>query len=387
MGDKGFETLKKTVYRKDSDSSLGPLDLYMPLMVLPRTILSWLVQNIKPMKVNDTKQVPFPGNSEIIIHVQKTGRDSYRAEFVEGGRIIHEFDKQTLPLIGGHLMTIGEMYDDIATDEEPEEYADLVDEPKKTLAGAMCDMAQVPQIGHDDSEKFKWAMAHENVKALTGVIGKLVDAFVSNQVFKENVAKIIDKPKKDDLEVEKDHDIKEYEDMGKEEVKENLKKPKADLDKLEPPGAAASPKQPLQPQGAAAAVKPNKDPIAAQRKQGQAAFKEKFGKLASPKKPTSNYFKDKLKKPIQKNEFHVSESELYTPCYHCNVAEFVKHEEGPKYMPCACYVVTLKNENNKKISFVQVIKKKEGGFTLNFNKQADTDIVYAFLKTLRSRFT
>lgn len=381
MGSKGYETLKKTVYRKDSDSSLGPLDLYMPLMVLPRTILSWLVQNIKPMKVGDLKEIKFPGNEKIIIHAQKTGRDSYRAEFVEEGQVIHTFDKQTLPGIGGHLLTVGEMYEDpgVESDESCQDESDH----KKTVESTMLDMAGVSQIGPDDTEKFKWAMAHENVKELTGIIGKLVDAFVSNKAYKDNVSAIIaGSSKKESKELEKDLDKFAMEASTKKI--EPLIKPDEKTTKIEPPGAAGAPKQPLSAQGAAESVKANRDPIAAQRKQGQLAFKQKFGKLLPPKTPKTSYFKNKLKTPILKNEYHVTESELYTPCYHCHVAEFVKSEGGPKYKPCVCFYVTLKSDEGKKISFVQVLKKN-GGYSLKFNEKADKETIETFLKTLRSK--
>jgi len=61
LGKKGIESLSKAIHRQDSDSTIGPLDVYLPLLVVPRAILSWLVMNIKDIPVGEGKTVSFPG--------------------------------------------------------------------------------------------------------------------------------------------------------------------------------------------------------------------------------------------------------------------------------------------------------------------------------------
>ena len=317
-------------------------------------------------------------------------------------------------------------------DDEPK--AKAVDLEESAVPTTMMGMVTPPPSA-EDSEKFKWLCAQENVKDLTGVIGKLVDAFVANQLFKDNIAQAVDKVK----DSEKPETIVEYkEDLGKEAKdptgkvkdveldpgkapkKEILQKPyvsdaqrrffhssgakKAGLTakdvkhwdeaskgkklpekvaKLEPPSGAASPHMPKQPQGAAPMVKPSHNPQAAQNKQGQVTFKQKFGKLAKPKAP-ANYFQNKLAN-VAKSEFHVTTEQLYQPCVQCGTAEFVKNEDGmPHYSPCACFGVTLQSSSGKKTTFVE-LKKSGAGYSLKFSNKADQDTIKAFLLTLRTR--
>ena len=112
LGIEGFEELSKTMYRRDSKSILSPIDMYLPVLAVPRTILSWLVQNIKPMAINDEKTIKYPGLENFDIVIRKTGIDAYTAQFMDHGKIVHAFENQTLPAFGGHLMSLTESYDE-----------------------------------------------------------------------------------------------------------------------------------------------------------------------------------------------------------------------------------------------------------------------------------
>lgn len=111
VGEEGLGALQKAIFRRGTQNVADPLELYLPLLVVPRAILSWLSQNIKPLKVGEHKEFKFPGQEDISIYVEKQNTDTYRGDFVQNGKLIHSFDKQTLPSIGGHLMTVGEVYD------------------------------------------------------------------------------------------------------------------------------------------------------------------------------------------------------------------------------------------------------------------------------------
>jgi hypothetical protein len=112
-------------------------------------------------------------------------------------------------------------------------------------------------------------------------------------------------------------------------------------------------------------------------------------KPLKPLKPLTNkdYFKSKLNKckKSEKKEYRILEKELYTACPHCGVPEFQKTESGPKYKPCACFYVTLKTEEGTATSFVRVLRKSEGTYSLVFNKNADQETVSTFLMTLRNK--
>lgn len=361
VGSKGYETLRKAIYRKDSDSEIGPLDIYLPLLVVPRAIISWLYQNIKDISPGEERQLVFPGMDDITIKIQKTGRDSYRADFVKDGKVIHQFDKQTLPNVGGHLMTIGEMYN-FKDNEDHSELEEASESPDIAVPKQMINMIggiKAPS----DTDGLKW----ESISTLTSAIGKLVDALVCNQVVRTQVENAmstsLDKEQKPERSKVKE-DVKRYNET---EIR-HIKKP------IEKSGAQEG------PSGQALPDKPESiKPIMPSREQ----------KPLKLTKPITNkdYFKNKLNKckKTEKKEYRILERELYTSCPHCGVPEFQKTESGPKYKPCACFFVTLKTEEGRATSFVRVLRKSKGTYSLVFNKNADQETVSTFLMTLKNK--
>ena len=396
VGDRGLNTLKKAMHRRDSDSTIGPLDMYLPLLVVPRTILSWLVHNIKPIPVGEDKKLEFPGLEDTKIHITKVGIDSYNADFVKDGRVIHSFEKQTLPNVGGQLMTLSESYDDLNNSHEEsetplEEAIEEVSSPDITVPSAMVSMIA-------PTEPVTSNIPQDSIAILVGSIGKLVDALVSNHTVRETVEKAIKsvkdptKPKDADLEdvgtaANKILDrktpgsntsaiarqkTKDFYDLESRALKDFTSKFKAVHLKAQMEEAPSGQAGPTKPDGI-------NEPTLPSRKQ----------KSLTVQKP-KGYFHNKLdqsKLTVRKKEknHHISETELYTPCVHCGVAEFTKSENGPKYKPCACFYITMKSEEGKETNFVKIIKKSEGGYSLTFNEKADPDTISTFLLTLRNK--
>jgi hypothetical protein len=202
LGDRGYETLKKAVYKQRTQAVIDPLEFYLPLIVAPRTILSWLIQTIKPMKPGEKIDVKFPGRDDIDIHIEKQDVDQYRAEFTGGGRILHTFEKQSLPAASAHMMTVGELYDSFGepkkTDEslleEERKNNPEMDEPKKESYGMIQHMMHTANIQPtEDPENVKWTMSHASIQEMTAVIGKLVDALTAKQLSRNKLESEIDK--------------------------------------------------------------------------------------------------------------------------------------------------------------------------------------------------
>jgi hypothetical protein len=202
LGDRGYETLEKAIYKQRTQAVIDPLEYYLPLIVVPRALLSWLVQTIRPMKTGEIKDIQFPGRPEILVHFEKQDVDQYRAEFISGGRIIHSFEKQSLPAISGHLMTVGEMYDSFVEEKpkEKEESAEKATEKEETKPSESNSLDVVRQMvslsnlqPQEDPENVKWAVSHANVRELTGVIGKLVDALTAQKINTDKIEEVLDK--------------------------------------------------------------------------------------------------------------------------------------------------------------------------------------------------
>jgi len=108
-----FETLSKALYRKELGRIVDPADLYWPLLALPRSLLSWLIANIKPMPTEETKEFIVPG-TDAKLSIRKLISDQYVGEIQRGGRIIYKFEPTTLPALGGHLLSVLELYEEVA---------------------------------------------------------------------------------------------------------------------------------------------------------------------------------------------------------------------------------------------------------------------------------
>lgn len=337
LGKQGYQKLTKSMYRRDSHSTLSPIDLYLPMMAVPRALLSWLSQHIQIIPIGESRTIKIPTMPNTDIIIEKKGRDAYSARFVEEGKIIHSFENQTLPGVGGHLMSIGEMYDSY----NPNQSKDCLELPRSILQNS-----GIPNNSAPDSILAVMTPMMET-------FGKVIDALVSKQIVQKAI------------------------DQAKEEVS------KAAIPMADKPSGQAGP---AQPQAAMDPAQPSKKP---QREVTQnRKLIEDRSKLKKPNIIKTNYFKNKLKGThFQKTENGclVSEDLLYTPCYHCGVPEFKKTEKGPQYRPCACFQVTL-NDTTKKGKFVSIKKNQNTGlYELKFDRSTDRQLLAAFLFTLRDK--
>ncbi len=276
LGEQGFLTLRKHIFRQDSQSTLTPIDMYLPLLAVPRTVLSWLMQNIHTIPVGEEsiiKDVPSLGDIEM--HLKRTGNDSYSADFVRNGDILHSFVDQTLPMLGGQIIAF------------TGDYSGVLDLSHKVMESAGYEAPQVPKI--DDTEE---------LRALVRSMGKLIDYLVSQQI----------------------------------------QSPKAELEKksFDPNTAKQGPggfPVPVGPSGPGEPAKPSKKP---QVKINQQANKQQDFKAKDIAK--TEYFREKLTTLKKSNQYFVVEKNLYTKCRQCGVPNFTKGESGPTAKPCACFV-------------------------------------------------
>ena len=308
VGDDGLEKLNKAIFRRGTDNVADPLELYLPLLVVPRTILSWLVKNIQPLKVGQYKEFKFPGRDDITMNIEKQNTDTYRGEWVKDGRILHVFEKQTLPSIAGAMMTVGEVYDHLI---EPDE-SDVPDKPKTEapkpddMVQAIMDENEIYEDLPEDAEKVKWLTSQSNVKELTGIIGKLVDALIDNKASRDDFSEAVDDMDKKEMpgdsqkvEENKMPELKGPKPEEKKSVAPECKEVKVDEGvirkdampeaKAEAPGGAAMPKQPKMPIVATKPKMPSNtmNNMAAKQTQQSATGKAPSGTKAAPKAPTA----------------------------------------------------------------------------------------------------
>lgn len=121
LGEIGLEALNKAIVREGPDVVADPQDLYLSLLVVPRSILAWLMSSIRPMEPGDSKEFTVPGTDGAVMLVNKMASDVYKGNIVQGGKEIHKFHGVGLPALAGHLMTVFELYDEVESSVAPME--------------------------------------------------------------------------------------------------------------------------------------------------------------------------------------------------------------------------------------------------------------------------
>ncbi len=332
LGEDGFITLRKHIFRQDSQTTLTPIDMYLPLLAVPRTVLSWLVQNIHTIPVGEEsiiKDVPSLGNIEM--HLKRTGNDSYSADFVRDGEILHSFENQTLPMLGGQIIAF------------TGDYSGALDLSHKVMESAGYEPPETPKI--DDSAE---------LRALVRSMGKLIDYLVSQQLGISAPTPL-------------DHRVASlYE-----------RRPELEKKAYDPNTAKQGPSGfplPEGPVGPGEPAKPAKKPQI--KINAQVANQNDFKQKTMTK---SEYFNSKLCSLKKSNQYFIAEKNIYTKCRQCGVSNFEKSEKGPISKPCACFVDSFNTP------FISNLAKSANGYTLQFSKNADAESVEAFIMTLLNK--
>ena len=127
-----IEPLAKAIFRQDQGAVVdGAAEIYLPLLALPRSLMSWVVQNVHPLEVGETKVLDVPG-SDCKLEIRKQAPDSYRGQIQKGNKIIHKIEGIPLPAVAGTLLNVCDLYSDVAGRE-----VDSIE--KKELAAAAQD--------------------------------------------------------------------------------------------------------------------------------------------------------------------------------------------------------------------------------------------------------
>ena len=122
IGDEGFEELRKNqIFRSSTNTVVLVEELDAALRIVPKILLSYLVQKLKPMSSGEESIIEIPGHEECYIRVTKQDSDVYIGQFIKNGQVVHNFKHSTIPNIGAHLVTYFEMYDRIIESEQTKE--------------------------------------------------------------------------------------------------------------------------------------------------------------------------------------------------------------------------------------------------------------------------
>lgn len=116
LGDDIFEAMEKSeisggLYKEGTKTALDPEEIKIALEIVPRTILSFLMSNLKHKEVGHVCSIPLPFEEGAILDCHKLGPDNYSGEVIKAGKICSKFKHRSLPGIGMVLLTAFELYD------------------------------------------------------------------------------------------------------------------------------------------------------------------------------------------------------------------------------------------------------------------------------------
>jgi hypothetical protein len=100
------------ILKPDANVSVFPHEIYIALQIVPRTVISLLVQHLKPLPIGGIADIPWATEDGIhTIHVNKISRDLYSGKIHGKGKILATFNYRSLPAVGLFIMSTYELYD------------------------------------------------------------------------------------------------------------------------------------------------------------------------------------------------------------------------------------------------------------------------------------
>lgn len=114
LGEDFFESLQKSfeIYKPGTRTTLDPEEMKTALQIVPRTLMSFLVNHLSPLKVGDNHRTELPlQESGVFLNVTKLERDQYIGSIEKAGKIITDFKFRSIPGIGLVIMSAFELYD------------------------------------------------------------------------------------------------------------------------------------------------------------------------------------------------------------------------------------------------------------------------------------
>ncbi len=133
LGEDFLESLSKVELWKPSTRSTTDLqDIHLGLKLVPRTMMSFLIRELGPMKDGEHKDIDLPVEGNCKLRVDKHGPDVFSGDLECDNKKITEFKFRPIPGVGLVVMSNLQLYN-------PEE---LEEKPKKEHAPEVLDQVQ-----------------------------------------------------------------------------------------------------------------------------------------------------------------------------------------------------------------------------------------------------
>jgi hypothetical protein len=126
LGKDFLQDMKKSeLYKPHSNVTIDPKEAWIAYQIVPRTVISWLINNLKPIEVGHTFKSDIPG-VEGRLELIKIDRDVYSGQIYSNidHKKLYEIKYRSLPAIGLCILSTFELYENQSHQEnhpQPEE--------------------------------------------------------------------------------------------------------------------------------------------------------------------------------------------------------------------------------------------------------------------------
>ena len=113
LGEDFLQDMKKSeLYKLSSNVTVDPQDAWIAYQIVPRTVLSWLITNLKNLKVGDTFKENIP-SVDGRLELTKVDKDVYSGQIYgnSDNKRLYELKYRSLPAIGLCILTTFELYE------------------------------------------------------------------------------------------------------------------------------------------------------------------------------------------------------------------------------------------------------------------------------------
>lgn len=126
------------LYKIGSNSVLDPEEIRIGLKVVPRAVMSLLINALTPMPLNSSIELNLPFGKNARINANKNAADDYTGSVYDNNKLVYDFKNRSIPGLGIILLSTFELYqlEDLKdaikpTDDAEAKIQKLVDERMK----------------------------------------------------------------------------------------------------------------------------------------------------------------------------------------------------------------------------------------------------------------
>ncbi len=127
------------LYKIGSNSILDPEEIRIGLKVVPRAVMSMLINELTLMPLNSSKRVQLPFGHNAWMDANKNAADDYTGSVYSNNKLVYDFKNRSIPGLGIILLSTFELYD-LEELSKPHKESDEVDKKIQKLIDERMEM-------------------------------------------------------------------------------------------------------------------------------------------------------------------------------------------------------------------------------------------------------